>query len=196
MTNDKRPKYLCNGDTFEYRGRTFKYHADPDEFMSAPWDEHDGHGVISEWTTREKSPGERILCEDHRSKRYYDVQATMVRARTDGWGCPHTEAHEVNGVRFVFPGHTTPGKVASCAVEEDYRRMRGWCAGDWCWVSVRVELVEYDDDDDEVTTDEGDSLSGIESDDDSYLVSVAYELADQIMSRVEVDEPEVQLSEN
>lgn len=192
---------IHDGDTFEHRGRTFKARIERDECMGEPWKEHDGHGVVSESRySRDdagnvsKAPSERLLHEDHGWGLFYDIKASIALAKRDGWGCPHTEVFEVGGKRVVWGGHTSPGKVAACAVEADYERLRRWCADDWCWVSVSVTLLN--DDDEETETTETESLSGIESDAGEAFDEIARELAEEIMSRVEVETPDVVLSEN
>lgn len=74
-------------DTFEFTHNGTAYLAEvyPDEHMGAPWDEHDGHGPVSDWTTRSKAPGELVLNEDRGSYRYYDFQEACRIARRDGW---------------------------------------------------------------------------------------------------------------
>ena len=73
-------------DTIEIDGRTFNVTIEPDSSHGAPWEEEDGHGPVSEWTRRDKRPGERVLCEDRGSRRYYDFAEACRIARRDGWG--------------------------------------------------------------------------------------------------------------
>ena len=70
-------KYYFDGDKVLRGGRTFKIIIERDEWYGAPWEECDGHGPVSEWTTRDKAPGERVLYADRRSKQFYDF-ATAV----------------------------------------------------------------------------------------------------------------------
>ena len=72
---------LYDNDEFERGGRTFTFRTEYDDSREAPWEEEDGHGVVSEWTTRDKAPGERVLIADRSRKRYYDIAATMRIAR-------------------------------------------------------------------------------------------------------------------
>lgn len=183
---------LYNGDTFERGAYTFKVEYERDEDMGEPWEEHDGHGVVSEWTTRDKAPGERVLVADRSHRRYYDVQASTKLARKDGWGCRHTTATEVDGVRVVNSGHATRGEAIACAVESDFEYLRAWCNDEWAWTSVLVTLL----DEDGKSTDIRESLSGIDGDHGDYLTTVAYELADEIIARIEVETPDVLVSEN
>lgn len=168
---------IFDGDTFEHKGRRFIAKYERDEFMGEPWKEHDGHGIVSEWTSRPKAPGERVLNEDRTSKRYYNVRETLAIARRDGWG--------VEGGRL--PGESERAYAAR-AVEADFRFLRAWCRDEWEWIGVTVRLA----DDPSIT----ESLSGIESCSGAYLDEVARELADEILSRVEVANPDVVLSEN
>jgi len=74
--------------TFEHAGLTFRAKIERDDDMGAPWDEHDGRGPVSDWTTRDKLPGELVLSEDRRgrSKRFYDFAEACRIARKEGWG--------------------------------------------------------------------------------------------------------------
>lgn len=171
---------LYDGATFEYRGHTFKVTFPNDENHGAPWVEHDGHGPVSNWTTRDKRPGERVLVSDRSRKRYYDVQAAMLLAKCDGWGTSdgRRAGESLNAYR-------------ARAVEADFEFLRGWCNDDWTYIGVVVTLADDDDD-----RDESESLWGIESNAGDYLNTVAHELADEILARIEVDEPDAQRSEN
>jgi hypothetical protein len=165
-------------DTIETNGYRFGVYTAPDQDHGAPWEEFDGHGVISEWTRRSKQPGERVLCEDRGSFRYYDLRASMALARRDNWGCGDA-SH----------AHRTDGERAACAVEQDYRYLRGWCRDDWDYVGVIVRLLDDD-------REESESVWGIESNSGDYLREVAGELVGEILGRIEVDQPRVILSEN
>lgn len=59
-----------------------------DDDMGEPWEEHDGHGPVSEWERREKRPYERILCSDRGAHRFYDMQEALKIAKRDGWDAP------------------------------------------------------------------------------------------------------------
>jgi hypothetical protein len=196
---------LYDGDTFEHRGYTFRVTFPRDEQYEEPWKAHDGHGIVSDWTTREKRAGERVLASDRQHKRYYDVQATIALARRDGWGPVHCR---VCGEESGGAGSSMYGTVhkygpvehgpfvpeskrqqAARAVEADFEYCRAWCADEWEWLGVVVELVE--------DPEKRASVWGIESlSTPEYFAETAYELADEVLSTVEVDEPRVQLSEN
>ncbi|AOZ05924.1 TPA: hypothetical protein QDB15_000005 [Burkholderia vietnamiensis] len=64
----------------------FRLNVETDDDKGAPWDEEDGHGPVSDWTTRDKRPGEWVLSSDHGSKRFYDVAEANRIAKRDGWG--------------------------------------------------------------------------------------------------------------
>ena len=73
-------------ETITVQGRDFAVMAERDDAMGEPWVEHDGHGIVSGWTSRDKRAGERVLSQYRGSFRYYDVAATMRKARAEGWG--------------------------------------------------------------------------------------------------------------
>lgn len=206
-------KRIWDGDTFEHRGYTFRLTVERDDYMSEPWKEHDGHGPVSEWTRREKRPGERLLVSDGRdygSKRYYDVQEATRIARRDGWGPVSCQScggaaggigtpaygtvHETEAMDQHHPFRPESKRAqAARAVERDYEYLRSWCRDEWEWLSVTVEHV-----DDGKPTGLRESLSGIDGDHDNgkYITEVAYELAAEIVSQLEVDTPDVVVSEN
>ena len=156
-------------DTITIDGLTFRVSVKHDEGMGAPWKEHDGHGIVSEWTARGKAPGERVLAHDGASYRYYDYQGTLARAAKDGWGIAPDEAAGL-----------TKRQITARAVDSDYERMRAWCADEWDWVYVCVTLLDTDG----APTKERESCGGIESDAGEYLDEIARELAGEIIARV------------
>ena len=166
-----RPRYLSDGDTFTYKGLVFRVRLPFDEDHEPPWEDGDGHGIVSEWTTRSKAPGERILHEDRRSRRYFDVVGTQAIALRDGWGCAHlTHAQFTAGQ--LPPEHPTRAAMAACAVDREYRRLRAWCRNEWHYVGVCVTRED---------TGEEESVWGIEDCEEAYIVDMAYELAEQLI---------------
>lgn len=131
-----------------------------DETTGAPWDEHDGHGPVSEWTTRDKLPGERVLSEIRRLKRYYDFAEAMRIAKRDGWGQD-------------IP-YRTPGIARQVAVEQDFAALKAWCNDEWFWCGVSVNVYKSGI---KLTDDYAHALWGIECNypgsDNSYLTEVA-----------------------
>ncbi|HDR9217360.1 TPA: hypothetical protein QDB35_000029 [Burkholderia vietnamiensis] len=64
----------------------FRVNVENDDDKGAPWDEEDGHGPVSDWTTRDQRRGEWVLSSDHGSKRFYDVAEANRIAKREGWG--------------------------------------------------------------------------------------------------------------
>lgn len=127
-----------------------------DQDYNAPWIENDGHGPVTEWTRRDKKPGELVLCDYRGSKRFYDFQAAVKQAKRESWG--------IAGQTFK-----TRGEQAAAAAMADYQYLRGYCNGDWHYVGVIVE-------------DGKDSVSswGIESNDYDYIDTVTEELKEEL----------------
>jgi len=140
----------------EHNGRNYTVEVNYDDAMGAPWLEHDGHGIVSEWTPSDKQPGEWVLAEDRRSKRFYDFAATMKLAKKEGWGLNDDALAKLEQ---KLGRKATKGEITAESVRRDFEFLRGWCNDDWHWVYVMVT-------DDE--TGESDSLGGIESGDE-YL---------------------------
>lgn len=87
--------HLYNGETFELEGYSFKAQFERDDDIREPWNNHDGHGVVSDWTRRDKRPGEVLLVSDRASCRYYDVAASNQIAKNDGWGLSEEDQAEL-----------------------------------------------------------------------------------------------------
>ena len=83
-----KPRDFCVGEKtiFTHNGRKYTVALEPDDCHGAPWEEEDGHGPVTDWETRDKRPGEMLLNEDGRAKRFYDFAAACRLARRDGWG--------------------------------------------------------------------------------------------------------------
>lgn len=139
-------------DTLTQHGKTYRVDYVYDHDTGAPWENSDCHGPVSEWTTRTKKPGERILNSSGQSKRYYDVQQATLDAVTV-WGCSH-------------------GENAAEAVEKDFRYLSAWCNDEWHYCGIVVTLLG----DGGEETDTSASLWGIESDADGYHASVIQDL--------------------
>jgi len=141
----------------EHNGRNYTVEVNYDDGMGAPWLEEDGHGIVSDWTTRDKQPGEWVLPEDRRSKRFYDFAATMKLAKKEGWGLSDEALAKLEQKLGRKP---TKGEITADSVWRDFEYLRGWCNDDWHWVYVMVTDVE---------TGESDSLGGIESLSDEFI---------------------------
>ena len=66
------------------KGTHYRVRVSYDDFADEPWDYCDGHGPVSNWTTRDKRAGELILAVNGRSKRLYNLEAIKI-AKRDGW---------------------------------------------------------------------------------------------------------------
>jgi hypothetical protein len=121
--------------------------------MGPPWKEHDGHGEVSEWTTRDKRPGERVLASDRSSHRYYDYAGAIKIAKRDGWGLSEDAIAALGKKLGRAP---TKGDIAAASVESDFNHLRGWANDEWHWEGYVCEIDGehhdscwgYDDDDD------------------------------------------------
>lgn len=140
-------------------GREYRVEIEQDEVADAPWEASDVHGAVRRSNRRhvegesDKRPGERPLNSPgrHEYQFYYDWQAACRTARADGWNAAPYDA---------------PNRVQR-AVRADFDYLRGYLAGDWCYVSVTVT-------DDE--TGESDSVCGVEGI-GGFAQEVAQELA-------------------
>jgi hypothetical protein len=142
-------------DTIECNGRTFRVEIEHDDSGQLPW-ENDCifDGVVSDWESRGKRPYEKILNQDRRLKRFFNVKRFIEVAKSHG--CSGKEAHE--------------------QLERSFEYLRSWCNDQWSYVGVIVTLL---DDDGAPNEDYVQSLWGIESDAYDYLNQVAQELAQE-----------------
>jgi len=143
---------------YEREGFTIKARTEYDDDSTPPWKRADGHGPVSEWTDRRKGPGERVLCSDRSSRRYYDFAEAIAIAKRDGWGSPD--------------GKGTKAQRAAAAVESDFNFLRTWCNDDWHYVGVILSVekngVELDRN--------AASVWGVEDNDSQYLRDTAEEM--------------------
>lgn len=154
-------------------GRFFRARIEQDESSEAPWENSDTHGSVSQWyRSRDKSPGERILCSDGGMVRFYDMQESMRIAKRDGWACQHDE-------------HTTKGERAACAVEADFQYLRNWCEQNWWYVGVIISLHQEIDGEIIEIADHLASVWGIESDSIEYLNETADDLLSEALQTSE-----------
>lgn len=155
---------------------TFQSEYDSDH--GAPWEEECGHGPVSDWTSRDKHPGERVLCSDRRSKRFYDFAGAMVIAKRDGWGLAPEELAALASRLGRTP---TGGEIREAAVRADFDHLSGWANDRWHYVGVILTLSDPDGK-------EVDQLSlwGVEDCGD-YHQTVAEELAGELEQRHALD---------
>lgn len=163
-------RYVCDGEsiTCEVDGFTIRAIVCDDNDSGPPWENEDGHGPVSDWTSREKRPGERTLNTDHGSRRFYDFAAAVEIARRDKWGVRDSEG-------------MTAGQIAAAAAEQDFKAMLGWCTDEWRYVGVRLAVCRAG-----VTLDgHAASLWGIAANypdsDNAYLTEVANELLSEAL---------------
>lgn len=164
------PKYACAGDTItaEIDGFTVTARIEHDNNAGTPWEREDGHGPVSDWTRRDKLPGERVLNEDGGSKRYYHFEEAVKIAKRDGWDAPPY-------------GTGTKSERAARAAEHDFQALRAWCNDEWSYCGIVLSVAKSG-----VTLDEhAASLWGIERNypgsDNAYLTEVANELLDEAL---------------
>lgn len=152
----------------EQNGKIYRVEFIFDPDLGAPWEEHDGHGIVSDWENRDKKPGEVVIASDRGWKRFYDVAETTRTAKRDGWGVSDTDTSKM-----------TPAQITQLAVQRDMERMRGWCNGDWHWCGVSVfPLTEAGDE----LRSETASLWGVDSDAYDYFEEIIFELIAQILA--------------
>lgn len=166
-------------DTIEttYKRHTIRVHVHNDDDMGPPWEEHDGHGIVSDWKRHclvDKAPGEMILCEDRGSVRFYDFQATMKKAKSEGWGLGEKETARLAARLGRQP---TKGEILHASVMHDYEFLKGWCNDEWRWVGYVTEILGPDGSKLET---EHDSCWGFESTDDGikYMTGEARSIAE------------------
>lgn len=183
MTQETKRTPLTPGAVFEHNGHTFKYEVLPDESMGAPWKEHDGHGVVSDWIPLDAKPeGSRIISVDGPRYLFYDWQGTIALAKADGWGISDAAMQAMTAELGRAP---TPHEIAVQAAEDDFERMREWCNNQWQWIGVVVTLLKEDVDAPKgyFETKYTHGLWGLESDSgDDYLTEIAYELAGELLA--------------
>lgn len=143
---------------------TFVVKFDYDADMGKPWENSDCHGVVTDWVSRDKLPGELVLNSGHSGKRFYDYAESCKIALRDGWDAfPYNDGTE------------TKRQQAAKAALSDYEYLRSWCNDEWQYMGVTVILL----DDEGNETDVQDSLWGVENKDDAHETA-AKKLADEL----------------
>lgn len=160
---------VINGESIalEFEGWRIVATIHDDDDNTPPWKQEDGHGPVSDWTSRDKLPGELILNEDGRSKRFYDFAAAVKIAKRDGWNSA------------PFDDGLTGGARAAKAARADYERLRRWCNDDWRYIGVALQVWFKDI---QLTDEYGAALWGIESDAGEYCTETANELISEAMA--------------
>jgi hypothetical protein len=176
---DSFDSFVCDEDTIKtepdtngvYYVATVKY----DGCGEAPWEENDGHGPVSDWRRLDsKRPGERVLCTDRSSARFYDFEEAVKIARADGWDA---EPYKTG----------TPGERAVRAVEDDFKVLKAWCNDEWSYCGVVLSQRQIVDEDDVELDKHVESLRGIEANypgtKNEHLTQVANDLLEEAKSR-------------
>lgn len=175
---DSFGRYICEGDsiTIEADGHEITATIYRDDHDDVPWQREDGHGEVSDWTTRDKRPGERVLSEDRSHHRFYDFQGACQLALRDGWGCEGG----------LLPNETRKAYAARAA-EHDFRVLKAWCDGEWHYYGIAVTVSK---DGVELTGKYDHALWGIEGNypdsDNSHFVEVANELIDEALDDAKI----------
>lgn len=144
-------------------GLTATVRIERDEDMGPPWEENDCYGKVSKWERRDKRAGERILCESHGAKRFYDYAGAIQTAKKEGWDAPPFKTG-------------TKGEQAVRAVERDFEHLQDWCEDRWHYAYVIVTLRDAKGKEAGV-----DSLGGVE-DSDGYDREQAAEMLNQLLT--------------
>lgn len=162
-------RYVClDGSarvSVEHDGFTITARVLHDDDASPPWEREDGHGPVSDWTTCDKKPGERVISTDRYHKRFYDFAEAVKIAKRDGWGVPDVDTTGMS-----------KAQIAQLAAEHDLRLLQAWCDDEWHYCGVVLSVSRAG-----VTLDDhAASLWSIETNypgsDNSYLSEVADEL--------------------
>jgi len=144
-------------DYIDDDGSRFRVEYEYDHDADYPWENAASYyqGIVSDWTTRDKRPGELLLCESRGFKRYYDFQGSLKRAKDEDWDSVSLLPKKERGIELV------------CLVREDYERIRDWCNDKWHYMGIVAFPLTADGD--ELRSQEQ-STWGIESDTDPAFI--------------------------
>ena len=160
----------------ERHGLRFRVVWQQDTDMGPPWEDHDGYGPVSDWTSRGKYPGELVLQSSRAQKRYYDFAAATRMAKRDGWGLSEPHMLELAEKLGRVP---TRNEVVRAAVLRDFEDIRDWCLDRWWWEYVMVTLLDNRAEDTPVF----ETLGGISSNDtDDYRAEVVEERITELLN--------------
>lgn len=195
---------------FTHEGHNYRARLDVDQHNGAPWENEDGHGDVSDWTTRDKLPGEMVLAEDGRYKRFYNFAGAVAKAKAEGWSfmpyplsikaddenrAPYTACggRAIAGPYKAYDAENFNRAVAAVYAQHKatFPSAKAYAAAaamadynrlrDWCNDKwCYVGVIVETLDDEGEPTGETASLGGVESDCDEYLAEVARELASEL----------------
>ena len=175
----KKYPALNDGDTFTHGDLQFIVSFEYDDDATPPWERADGHGPVSDWTSRDKKPGEWVLSSNRGFKHFYDAAEATRIAKRDGWGIGKEARAELAAKLGRAP---TKGEVTAEAVRRDFEFLRGWCTDEWHYVGVCVRHVSQDADQRYIY-----ALWGIESESADCLTETAHDLAGQCADTIRAD---------
>ncbi len=163
-----------DGDIVERGGHRFRINYPQDTDHEAPWEDGDGRGIVSDITSRDKRPGERVLFKDHHhNKRYFDWAGTIAKAKEEGWGLGEKKLAALEAKLGKPP---TRGQIIETAVQSEFDHFRTWLNDDWYYVGIVVTLLSqdgegrYSDTEEYTPNDYGHAVWGFESNDpDLYM---------------------------
>lgn len=80
--------YIGESAEFSVCDQKFRVTVHHDSDHGSPWENEDGHGPVTDRLIRDKLPGEMILSNDGRKRRFYSFQEACKIALRDKWGVP------------------------------------------------------------------------------------------------------------
>lgn len=160
----------------QHDGKTFQFavSVEHDDCAGAPWQEHDGHGPVSDWTRRDKRPGEIVLCKDSRGAcRFYNFAQAVKIAKRECW----------DAAPYNTDKSQTKGQQAAKAAAADLKYLRAWCNDEWFYAAITVTLLDDEGEETEIAQ----SIGGVELDrhydeDSSEVGSIVDDLTHEILS--------------
>lgn len=160
-------------------GRTFRFDVQQEDDLDHPhpWNAEEGHGPVSEWSSRKKKPGEWVLEVDGSQRRFYDAQEATKIAKRDGWGLPEEEL--ADWIRSRDGNRPTKAMIAKRAVEKDFKHLKAFCDNEWTYVGVIVTLLDGEDD---TPTKVRDMAWGLETCVPNIVDDAAQELVDELVA--------------
>jgi hypothetical protein len=168
-------------ETMEHKGHSFRVSFEHDADNGPPWENDDGRGIVSDWRKARdwrgnvsKAPGERVLCTDRYSARFFDFAGTVAKARRDGWGLSDSDMAQL---RAKLGREPRKGDIAHACAEREFEFLWQWCNDGWQYVGVIVTLLDSAGEETGYT----DSIWGVETFAD-YHQEVARELADNCLA--------------
>lgn len=113
-------------------GYEFKIVNQQDDDMP-PWEFCDNEAdLLSDWTRRDKKPGELVLNTDGTFKRFFDYQTACKYALKNQWGS-----------RDSLPTDTKK-QIASKAALNLFNYWRSWCDDEWAYRYIEITLIDPD----------------------------------------------------